>query len=237
MIHAYDKVYLEKARVALGRMLDYAVYDAGYDVTVFFNMFLQSGIATRFENGDCNILAGKSGTELAYDVIYTFSPNATLAKPRYTQNRSEEYWTGWALAYYQWETARTFSDITKYTPITDIKALYHPYHEMDIQHFTDVMNSLYQSQKTDSNLKLLRLKNGLTQKELSKLSGVPLRTLQQYEQRQKNINKAQAEYIIMLSKTLYCEPQALLEFDAEAQSRARLQKYSNLISNINKDDA
>lgn len=26
MIHAYDKVYLEKARTALGRMLDFAVY-------------------------------------------------------------------------------------------------------------------------------------------------------------------------------------------------------------------
>lgn len=234
MIHAYDKVYLEKARIALGRMLDYAVYDAGYDITDFFNMFLQSGIATRFENGDCKILVGKSGTELAYDVIYTFSPNATLAKPRFAQNRSKEYWTGWALAYYQWETSRTFLDITKYTPISEIKALYHPYHEMDIQHFSDVMNSFYQNNKKDSNLKLLRLRSGLTQKELSELSGVPLRTLQQYEQRQKNINKAQAEYIIMLSKTLYCEPQALLEFDVEAQSKERLQKYGELIQNVYK---
>lgn len=234
MIHAYDKVYLEKARIALGRMLDYAVYDAGYDITDFFNMFLQSGIATRFENGDCNILAGKSGTELAYDVIHTFSPNATLVKPQYTQNRSEEYWTGWALAYYQWETARTFSDITKYTPIAEIKSLYHPYHEMDIQHFSDVLNSFYQNNKKDSNLKLLRLRNGLTQKELSELSGVPLRTLQQYEQRQKNINKAQAEYFIMLSKTLYCEPQALLEFDVEAHSKERLQKYGELIRDVYK---
>jgi hypothetical protein len=38
-----------------------------------------------------------------------------------------------------------------------------------------------------------------------------LRTIQQYEQGQKNINKAQAEYIIKLSKALYCEPAALLE--------------------------
>lgn len=27
MIRAYDKVYLDKARTALGRMLDFAVYD------------------------------------------------------------------------------------------------------------------------------------------------------------------------------------------------------------------
>ena len=36
MIHAYDKVYLEKARVALGRMLDFAVFDLKYDISDFF---------------------------------------------------------------------------------------------------------------------------------------------------------------------------------------------------------
>ena len=35
MICAYDKVYLDKARVALGRMLDFAVYDLKYDITEF----------------------------------------------------------------------------------------------------------------------------------------------------------------------------------------------------------
>lgn len=43
MIHAYDQVYLDKARVVLGRMLDFAVYDLNYDITEFFNMFLNSG--------------------------------------------------------------------------------------------------------------------------------------------------------------------------------------------------
>lgn len=27
MIHAYDKAYLDKTRTALGRMMDFAVYD------------------------------------------------------------------------------------------------------------------------------------------------------------------------------------------------------------------
>ena len=40
MIHAYDKVYLEKARVSLGRMLDFAVYDLGFDLTDFLTSFL-----------------------------------------------------------------------------------------------------------------------------------------------------------------------------------------------------
>ena len=36
MIHAYDKIYLDKARTALGRMLDFAVYDLKYDIADFF---------------------------------------------------------------------------------------------------------------------------------------------------------------------------------------------------------
>ena len=52
MIHAYDKVYLEKARTALGRMLDFAVYDLKYEIGDFWGLFLASGIAKRFGEGD-----------------------------------------------------------------------------------------------------------------------------------------------------------------------------------------
>jgi transcriptional regulator with XRE-family HTH domain len=51
----------------------------------------------------------------------------------------------------------------------------------------------------------------LTQNELAAQSGIPLRTIQQYEQRQKDINKAQAEYLILLSKALHCPLEELIE--------------------------
>lgn len=212
MIHAYDKVYLEKARTTLARMLDFAVYELGYDIKDFFDMFLSSGIAARFEKGDFQIIAGKSGVELAYDVAEILGEDKRGIKPQYTANRSEEYWTGWALAYYQWETGLAFSEIIKYIPIKDVVLLYNPYHEMDIRHFVDKMNELYKSAKPDTNLKIIRTKLNLTQKELSEISGVPVRTIQQYEQRQKNINKAQTEYLVMLSKALSCNVEDLLEY-------------------------
>ena len=56
MIHAYDKVYLEKARTALGRMLDFAVYDLKYEIGDFWGLFLASGIAKRFGEGDFQLL-------------------------------------------------------------------------------------------------------------------------------------------------------------------------------------
>ena len=213
MMHAYDKTYLDKARTSLGRMLDFAVYDLHYDIEAFFHLFLTSGVSDRFETGDFTVLAGMSGVELAYEVLELSGIDCPRITPNYTINRSEEYWTGWALAYYQWYTALNFVEIVRYIPIKDIMALYSPYHEMDIRHFVDKMNELYKTAKPDTNLKLLRKKAGLTQQELAEQSGVPLRTLQQYEQRQKDINKAQAGYLMMLARVLCCKVEKLMERD------------------------
>lgn len=208
MICAYDKIYLEKARVSLGRMLDFAVYDLKYDITFFFNMFISSGLAKRFEDGESSILTGKSGIELAYAVLdYT---NVNI-HPKYSSNRSPEYWAGWSLAYYQWQTALSFSEIIKYIPIKDIVSMYSKYHEMDIRQFVDEMNRLYNSGKKNTNLKERRLQAKLSQNQLSKLSSVPLRTIQQYEQRKKNINSAKFETVVALSKALSCQPIDLME--------------------------
>lgn len=211
MMPAYDKIYLDRARTALGRMLDFAVYDLKYDVAVFFDYFILSGVGMRFEKGDFTLLAGMSGVELAYEVLEQSNIEYERVKPNYTIDRSEEYWTGWALAYYQWETSLSFAEIVRNIPIRDILALYSPYHEMDIRQFVDKMNELYRAAKPETNLKLRRQSIGLTQRELAQLAGVPVRTIQQYEQRQKNINKAQAEYLVMLARALYCEVTDLLE--------------------------
>ena len=211
MIHAYDKLYLDKARTALGRMLDFAVYDLKYDISEFFDLFIASGVATRFEQGDFTLLAGMSGVEVAYEVLESSGVEKERIKPTYTADRSEEYWVGWALAYYQWETAMSFAEIIKYVPLKEIVALYSPYHEMDIRQFCDRMNELYRARKSETNLKLRRQQAGLSQRELSGLSGVPIRTIQQYEQRQKNINKAQMECLVKLSKALNCTACDLLE--------------------------
>lgn len=211
MIRAYDKVYLDKARTALGRMLDFAVYDLKYDIAEFFHLFIKSGVAERFETGDFAVIVGMSGVELAYEVLEQSGVERERMKPNYTVNRSEEFWVGWALAYYQWETSMSFAEIVRYVPIKDIIALYSPYHEMDIRQFVDKVNAMYKAAKPETNLKLLRQKAGLSQRELAEMSGVPMRTIQQYEQRQKNINKAKAEYLVMVAKVLCCTVDDLIE--------------------------
>lgn len=211
MICAYDKVYLDKARTALGRMLDFAVHELHYSLTAFFTLFLSSGVAERFGSGDFTLLVGKSGVELAYEALDKSEINYERVPVNYTVNRSEEYWTGWALAYYQWETALSFEEIVNCVPIAEICRMYSPYHEMNIQQFVDRMNAYYRALQPLTNLKRMRRKAGFSQSELAELSGVPVRTIQQYEQRQKNINKAQVEYLMMLAQALCCRVEDLVE--------------------------
>lgn len=115
------------------------------------------------------------------------------------------------MAYFQWESSLTFEEITKVVPIKNIVMLYSPYHEMDIRQFCDKMKELYKCEKRDTNLKIFRRKAGLTQMELAEQSGIPLRTIQQYEQQQKDINKAQAEYLLAFARVLCCDVEDLVE--------------------------
>ena len=62
-----------------------------------------------------------------------------------------------------------------------------------------------------SNLKRIRTNKGLTQAQLSELSGVSLRMIQHYEQGEKDINKAQAMTLYQLSQVLECTIEELLE--------------------------
>ena len=211
MIRAYHKVYLEKARTTLGRMLDFSTYDLGYDPCTFFDLFINSGLAERFGKGEFTLTVGMSGVELAYRVLELTKHQVDFPKPRYTADRSPEYWAGWALAYYQWETAMPFVEILEYIPLDDIVRMYSPYHEMDIRHFCDRMNELYRAANPETKLKRLRQRAGFSQSELAEASGVPVRTIQQYEQRQKSINKAQAEYLMMLARALHCNAEDLIE--------------------------
>ena len=211
MIRAYHKVYLEKARTNLGRMLDFATYGLGYDPCEFFDLFMNCGLAERFGKGEFTLTVGMSGVELAYRVLELTKHQVEFPKPRYTADRSPEYWAGWALAYYQWETAMPFIEILEYIPLDDIIRMYSPYHEMDIRQFCDRMNELYRAANPETKLKRLRQRAGLSQSELAEASGVPVRTIQQYEQRQKSINKAQAEYLMMLARALHCNAEDLIE--------------------------
>lgn len=105
----------------------------------------------------------------------------------------------------------TFAEINDIADIELVCQMYRKYHEMDITQFADRLDELYREKNTDTKLKYMRTRLGLSQRELAERSGIPLKTIQQYEQRQKNINHANVDYLIALSKSLYCDIEMLIE--------------------------
>ena len=82
---------------------------------------------------------------------------------------------------------------------------------MDVSQFCDHLNELYASRKPASNLKIKRLEAGISQSELAQMAEVSVRTIQQYEQKQKNINAASTETVIRIAKALNCSVLDLME--------------------------
>ena len=89
--------------------------------------------------------------------------------------------------------------------------MYHPLHEADITKFVDVVDKRIREYYAETNLKRIRTAYGCTQAELAKKSDVSLRSVQMYEQRNKDINKASVETVYRLAKSLGCTVEDLIE--------------------------
>lgn len=70
---------------------------------------------------------------------------------------------------------------------------------------------LFRKLRVSAKLQTLRRLCGYSQRILSEKSGVNLRTLQQYESRAKDINKAAGGTLFSLSRVLGCRIEDLLE--------------------------
>lgn len=211
MIHAYSEFYLSDAKQNLAELFDYAINNCHFDANLFSALFVQSGYADKFERGNPAIVAGMSGMELAKKVITYAYPNWKFPVRIFSEDRSNVYWAGWALAEYQWTTCKRFKDIFSRVSLMEIISMYSVYHEMDIEHFVEDMNKKYNAIERETRLKTIRENRGISQKELAKLSGVKLRSIQMYEQKVNDIDKAQVGTIYKLSRVLGCTIEDLLE--------------------------
>ena len=211
MIRAYDEIYLDDAKNLLSQFFDYLTGDCDLSADWAARLFVSSGYAERCERGDPAVLAGMSGVELGAAVLRASYQNSTPPLPRFSQNRSPEYWAGWVMAEYQWFSARRFEDIFEHVPFSEIVGMYPVFHEMDVSQFCAAMEAKFAQRTTETKLKNIRESRGLSQSQLAKRSGVSLRSIQTYEQRANDIDKAQAQFVYRLSRALGCRMEDLLE--------------------------
>ena len=213
MTNAYNESYLDDAMANLGDMVEYAVCDLGFDPDEFFGWFLSSGIASKFEKGNPKYITGMSGFELAEAVLREMNVSYEKREPSYWEFKGREYWAGWILAYYQWETGQRFEDIVKNgLTLSTVLSMY-ILHEADESKFVEAANEILARNKKKRKTKLseIRKARGFTQQQLSDASGVCLRMIQLYEQRKNDISKAQATVVLRLAKVLGCDVEDLFE--------------------------
>ena len=213
MTNAYNESYLDDAMANLGDMVEYAVCDLGFDPDEFFGWFLSSGIASKFEKGNPKYITGMSGFELAEAVLREMNVSYEKREPSYWEFKGREYWAGWILAYYQWETGQRFEDIVKNgLTLSTVLSMY-ILHEADESKFVEAANEILARNKKKRKTKLseIRKARGFTQQQLSDASGVSLRMIQLYEQRKNDISKAQATVVLRLAKVLGCDVEDLFE--------------------------
>ena len=211
MIRAYNELYLNDAQILLANAFDYALNDCRIDVDQFAFIFSSSKITKEYENGNPSIVSGMSAQDFVIELMSCVAPHMQFPEVTYSSFRTPAYWTGWALAYYQWFTAKSFQDIFRRVALSDIISMYGLYHEMDISIFVEDLNKKYESVVLDTNLKRIRMARGLSQSQLARLSAVKLRSIQLYEQRVNDIDKAQGHTLYRLARVLGCEIEDLLE--------------------------
>lgn len=213
MMNAYSELYLDDAMNNLGDMVEFAVCDLGFDPDEFFGWFISSGIASKFEKGNPKYITGMSGFELAEAVLAEINVSYEKREPSYFEFKGREYWAGWILAYYQWESAKRFADIVNDgLTLSTVFSMY-ILHEADESKFVDAANEIIARNKKNRKSKLseIRKARGFTQQQLSEASGVTLRMIQLYEQKQNDISKAQVTVVINLAKALGCEVEDLID--------------------------
>ena len=206
LVKSYSELYLDDVSRNIGTIFEYAI-DYGYDPIVFWDIYICSEVVKEIENGNPRFLVGLSGVELFNKIIQ----NEEFYIPKPFIDLSSYYWAGWALAIYQNYKGISFYEINKVLPIKKVLNWYKTLHEADISKFIMLADEMFEKQKTETNLKRIRIAAGLSQSQLATKSLVSIRNIQMYEQRQNNINKAQGDILLRLSKTLGCKIEDLFE--------------------------
>ena len=211
MTQGLDKRFLEKVMINLGEAFAYAKQDYDLSLDTFMSYLIVSGYAKEIEEGNPSIVFGQSGYEWVHNVFRLLNINVDIKMPAFDYRRLESFWCGYVLMYYQSQSGYSFSAIQKRISIEDICSMYYPLHESSEDKFVDVMNGIMKGYGVVTKLQAKRKMLGLSQSQLAKRADVNLRTLQEYEIGQKDINKASSETVYRLALALNCEVKDILE--------------------------
>lgn len=139
-VHAYSEDYLWGAQRVLGDMLDFGVNTCQLDMDFIMNKFIESGIADNFAIGNPKYVAGMTGCEVLRTVLEKTGEENPKENDIMYVDKSPEYWTGWAVAFYQWYRNYKFQEIQSKVPVSEVVKMY-ILHEADVMKFVEIMDT------------------------------------------------------------------------------------------------
>lgn len=138
---ACQERYRHKTQDLLSDAFDYAVNVFHFSGDDFVHLFLRSSACSRLERKDITYILGRSGIEMALDIIEETTGEVLDVDPQPRYFRTREYWVGWALAYYKWQSKWTYQEIFSKVPFSVLREMYNPLHEADISKFISIMDT------------------------------------------------------------------------------------------------
>jgi DNA-binding XRE family transcriptional regulator len=201
MTYAYDEMYIEGAMIRLGDMLEYACLDVHLDPDCFWKMFIESDVSHHFEIGNVSYIAGQSGVELAYKVLSEIDNMTSFPDALWREERSDIFWCGWILAYYQWYSNQSFHKIWEYVSIRQLLKLYPTFHEADISKTIQILDTMKHSIPKNK-VSTLRLIKGMTQVELANKAKMSVSQLQRLEYGERKVENLSLKTALRLADAL-----------------------------------
>ena len=197
-------------RETIAVCFDYAINTLKIKPDIFVNIFIKSKAINKIEIMHPSYFFGMSGIEICQNILDEANIKYDKSIEYESLDRNIYYWLGDSLAYYAFNKNYRYKYIFSFVSIESLLKMYDKYHEIDISYF---VNKLDEYRKlSPSKLKNIRENRRLSQNDLSLYSMVSLRTIRAYEQKQKDINKAEVMTVLKLAHTLNCSIDDILEY-------------------------
>lgn len=126
---AYDELYLKDAQTNIAWCFEYGVRGLNYSLEDFVQKWISFEYISLIETGNPHFVSGMSGIELAW--LVAGLENQKAVDIGYCP--SENFWTGFIAAAYQWSRNVTFKEIFSSVTARDFLCMYPTYHEEDIE--------------------------------------------------------------------------------------------------------
>ena len=197
-------------RETIAVCFDFAINTLKIKPDIFVNIFINSKAINKIEIMHPGYFFGMSGIEICQNILDEANIKYDKSIEYESLDRNIYYWLGDSLAYYAFNKNYRYKYVFSFISIESLLKMYDKYHEIDISYF---VNKLDEYRKlSPSKLKNIRENRRLSQNDLSLYSMVSLRTIRAYEQKQKDINKAEVMTVLKLAHTLNCSIDDILEY-------------------------